>query len=69
MLQAFMSNNYACLQVLVSKELTWQSSCVIANNAKKQQKGFVQGYDLEVHDVLSFQNLIPCFLIIKYDST
>ena len=43
-------NNYACLQVLVNNTLTWQSSCVIANNARKQQKLFVQGYNLEVHD-------------------
>ena len=44
-------NNYACLQALVSNALTWQSSCVIANNARKTQKLFVQGYNLEVHDV------------------
>ena len=42
-------NNYACLQALVNNKLTWQSSCVIANNARKQQKLFVQGYNLEVH--------------------
>ena len=34
MLQA-LSNNYACLQVHVNNTLTWQSSCVIANNARK----------------------------------
>ena len=38
-------NNYACLQVLVNNMLTWQSSCVIANNAQKTQKLFVQGYN------------------------
>ena len=27
-------NNYACLQVLVNNTLTWQSSCLIANNAQ-----------------------------------
>ena len=44
-------NNYACLQALVNNALTWQSSCVIAN---KQQKLFVQGYNLEVHDVIKY---------------
>ena len=34
--------------------LTWQSSCVIANNAPKQQKLFVQGNNLEVHDVMKY---------------
>ena len=47
-------NNYACLQALVNNKLTWQSSCVIANNAQKQQKLFVQGYNLEVHDVIKY---------------
>ena len=31
-------NNYACLQALVKDKLTWQSSCVIANNARKTAK-------------------------------
>ena len=31
---------------LLTMVFTWQSSCVIANN-----KQFVQGYNLEVHDV------------------
>ena len=44
-------NNYACLQALVNNTLTWQSSCVIANNALKTAKLFVQGYNLNVHDV------------------
>ena len=44
-------NNYDYLQALVNNVVTWQSSCVIANNARKQQKLFVQGYNLEVHDV------------------
>ena len=42
-------NNYACLQALVNNTLTWQSSCVIANN----EKLFVQGYNPEVHDIIS----------------
>ena len=37
MLQA-LSNNYACLQAHVNNALTWQSSCVIANNAKVHAK-------------------------------
>ena len=53
MLQALMSNNYACLQAFVNKAITWQSSCVIANNVKKQQKLFVQGYNRKVHNVVS----------------
>ena len=50
MLQALTSNNYACLQALVNNALTWQSTCVIANSAKKEQKLFVQDYNLKVHD-------------------
>ena len=38
-----LSNNYGCLQAHVNNTLTWQSSCVIANN-EKQQVLFVQGY-------------------------
>ena len=54
MLQA-LSNNYACLQAHVNNALTWQSSCVIANNAlEKQQMLFVQGYNLKVHDVIKY---------------
>ena len=45
---AYVIRNYACLQVLINNMLTWESSCMIANNAK-QQKLFVQGYNLEVH--------------------
>ena len=41
-------NNYACLQVLVNNALTWQGSCVIANNARKTARLFVQDYNLEV---------------------
>ena len=37
--KCYRHNNYACLQGLVNNMLTWQSSCVIANNA---QKLFVQ---------------------------
>ena len=40
--------------MLVNNALTWQSSCVIANNAQKTQKLFVQGYNLEVHDVIKY---------------
>ena len=54
MLQA-LSNNYACLQAHVNNALTWQSSCVIANNARKKQMLFVQGYNLEVHDVIKYR--------------
>ena len=31
-------HNYACLQAHVNNALTWQSSCVIANNARKTAK-------------------------------
>ena len=36
------------ISVLVNNALTWKSSCVIANNAEKQQKLFVQGYNFTV---------------------
>ena len=45
-------NNYVCLQVLVNK-LTLE----------KQQKLFVQGYNLEVHDVIKYTQKLrftPC---------
>ena len=53
-------NKYTCLQALVNNALTWQSSCVIANNLEKQHKLFVQGYNLEVrcdkvHDVIKYR--------------
>ena len=32
---AYVRNNYACLQALVNNALTWQSSCVIGNYARK----------------------------------
>ena len=51
---ACIDNNYACLQALVNNSLTWQSSCVIANNARKTAKLFVQGYNLEVHDIIKY---------------
>ena len=44
----------ACLQGLVNNALTWQSSCVITNNAQKQQKLFVLGYNLEGQDVIKY---------------
>ena len=55
-------NNYACLQVLVNNALTWQSSCVIV---EKQQKLFVQGYNLDVqytrkHRATDVTNYITC---------
>ena len=34
----YLPNNYACLQALVNNALTWQSSCVIANNTRKIAK-------------------------------
>ena len=59
MLQA-LTYNYAYLQAFVNNALTWQSSCVIANDARKTQKLFVQGYNLEVYDVLSTrENIVP----------
>ena len=47
-------NNYACLQALVNNALTWQSSCVTANNARKTAKLFFQGYNLKIHDVIKY---------------
>ena len=38
---------------LLTTCLTWQSSCV--NNIRKTQKLFVQGYNLEVHDVIKYR--------------
>ena len=56
MLQALtFLNNYACLQALVNNALTWQSSCVIANNARKTAKAICPRlYNLEVHDVIKY---------------
>ena len=57
-------NNYACLQALVNNVLTWQGSCVIANNARKTARLFVQGYNLDiieyrqVHDVIEYRQVI-----------
>ena len=36
-----MLRNYACLQVLVNIALTWQSSCVIANNDVTEKQFFM----------------------------
>ena len=33
--------NYACLQALVNNTLTWQSSCVMANNGTKTSKSYL----------------------------
>ena len=43
--------NYACLQALVNKALTWQSSCVIAN--------------LKVHDVIKYMQKHRATVIIS----
>ena len=52
-----MLQDYACLQLDVNNALTWQSSCVIANNAPKTAaKLFVQGYNLKVHDVIKYMS-------------
>ena len=51
----YMLNDYACLQALVNKALTWQSGCVTANYIRKQQNLFVQGYNhtyLAVHFIM-----------------
>ena len=54
-------NNYDYLQALVNNALTWQSSCVIANNARKQQKLFVQGYNLDVMKYMRKHRAIKCY--------
>ena len=54
MLQA-LSNNYTCLQAHVNNALTWQSSCVIANNARKTANAICSRlYNLEVYDVIKY---------------
>ena len=45
--------------------LTWQSSCVIANNAQKTQKLFVQGYNLQVHKVIKYKQIPPLLLLCE----
>ena len=42
------TGTYACLQALVNNALTWQSSCVIANNTCNES----YLYNLEVYDVI-----------------
>ena len=37
------------------------NSSVIANNTQKTQKLFVQGYNLEVHDVIKYENIMPLY--------
>ena len=63
-------NNYACLQVLVNNALTWQSSCVIANNARKTAKNICPSIILKVHDVIKYtcENIVPLQLIISHAS-
>ena len=58
-LSAGARNNYACLQALVAymtKQLC--DSSVIANKARKTQKLFVQGYNLEVS---TLENILPLY--------
>ena len=38
----------------------------VANNARKTQKLFVQGYNLEVHDVIKYTSCHCIKLIISY---
>ena len=40
---------------LVNNMLTWQSSCVIANNTQKTAKAICPGYNLEVHNVVKYR--------------
>ena len=45
------------LQALIKRAYMTKQLCdssVIANNAQKTQKLFVQGYNLEVHDVIKY---------------
>ena len=44
---------YVIIMLICNNAFTWKSSCVIAKLIKleKQQKLFVQGYNLEVHSV------------------
>ena len=44
---------YVLIIMFVNNALTWQSSCEIANNARKTAKA-VQGYNFEVHDVIKY---------------
>ena len=46
-----LSNNYACLQAHVNNTLTWQSSCVIASNARKTANAICSRL---VHDVIKY---------------
>ena len=61
------TGSYACLQVLANNALTWQSSYVIANNTQKQQKLFVQGYNLKfTMQQSTCENIVPLQLIILH---
>ena len=53
------------ITMLVNNPLTWQSSCMIANNARRTQKLFVQGYNLEVHNVIKVQRK-HCATVTNY---
>ena len=46
--------NYACLQALVNNALTWQSSCVMANNGTKTSKSYLSEAIISVHDVMQY---------------
>ena len=61
-------NNYACLQALVNNTFTWKSSCVIAKMLEKQQKLFVYGYYLEVHNVIKYTRKHCATVIISHAS-
>ena len=52
--------------LLTMRLRTWQSNCVTANNARKQQKLFVQGYNLEVHDVIKYMRK-HCATVTNYN--
>ena len=53
------------ITMLVNNRFTWQSSCMIASNARRTQKLFVQGYNLEVHDVIKVQRK-HCATVTNY---
>ena len=54
------------LQTLVNNALIWQSSCVIANNTRKTQKLFVQGYNLKVYDVIKYTQKHYATVVTNY---
>ena len=48
-------------RLLTTRLHAWQSSCVISNNAQKNNY-FVHGYNLEVLDVIKYENIVPLML-------